>query len=76
MSDANARAVSAKYCSSAPWARPRVTPWPRPTNGPEYDLLVDTVAEACRGADPNPDPAALTGLFAHQDLTVPHHLVN
>jgi hypothetical protein len=39
---------------------------------PEYDRLIDTVAEACLGAD----PAALTGLFAHKDLTVPHHLIN
>lgn len=32
MPDTRARAVSAKYCSSAPGARPRATPWVRPTN--------------------------------------------
>ncbi|MER5793804.1 transglutaminase-like domain-containing protein [Streptomyces sp. NPDC001980] len=38
--------------------------------GPDYDRLVDRVAEACLGAD----PAALTALFADEDLAVPHHM--
>jgi hypothetical protein len=40
--------------------------------GPGYDRLVDMVAEACLGGD----PAALTGLFANEDLTVPHHMIS
>ncbi|MFF4117160.1 transglutaminase-like domain-containing protein [Streptomyces sp. NPDC001714] len=40
--------------------------------GPDYDRLIDTVAEACLGED----PIALTGLFAHEDLTVPHHMIS
>jgi len=40
--------------------------------GPDYDQLIDTVAEACLGED----PAALAGLFAHPDLAVPHHMTS
>ncbi|KPI15166.1 transglutaminase domain-containing protein [Actinobacteria bacterium OK006] len=40
--------------------------------GPDYDRLIDMVAEACLGED----PTALTGLFANEDLTVPHHMIS
>ncbi|MFD4502074.1 transglutaminase-like domain-containing protein [Streptomyces sp. NPDC058457] len=40
--------------------------------GPDYDRLVDTVAEACLGED----PATLTALFADENLTVPHHMIS
>jgi hypothetical protein len=39
--------------------------------GPEYDALVDAVAEACAGED----PGALARLLAHRDLAVPQDLV-
>ncbi|MEV6020009.1 transglutaminase-like domain-containing protein [Streptomyces sp. NPDC051997] len=39
--------------------------------GPDYDQLIDRVAEACL----EDDPTALAGLFAHEDLTVPRHMV-
>ena len=39
--------------------------------GPDYDQLIDEVAEACS----QDDPPALTRLFARQPLAVPHHLL-
>ncbi|MER5213841.1 transglutaminase-like domain-containing protein [Streptomyces sp. NPDC002838] len=39
--------------------------------GPEYDELVDTVADSCA----KEDPAALARLYAHEDLTVPQDMV-
>ncbi|WP_055534046.1 transglutaminase-like domain-containing protein [Streptomyces graminilatus] len=39
--------------------------------GPDYDQLIDTVAEASRSED----PAALAELFAHEHLTVPNHMI-
>lgn len=39
--------------------------------GPDYDRLIDTVADTCAGDD----PSALVRLFAHEDLTVPQRLV-
>ncbi len=35
--------------------------------GPEYDALMDRIAETCA----RDDPAALTGLYAFEDLAVP-----
>ena len=42
------------------------------TTGPDYDRLIDEVAAVC-SAD---DPSALTGLYAHEDLTVPVRLLS
>jgi hypothetical protein len=39
--------------------------------GPDYDQLIDGVADACS----KDDPQTLTRLFAHEDLAVPQHLV-
>jgi hypothetical protein len=39
--------------------------------GPDYDQLIDGVADACFKGD----PPTLTRLFAHKDLAVPQHLV-
>ncbi|MER5834239.1 transglutaminase-like domain-containing protein [Streptomyces sp. NPDC002130] len=39
--------------------------------GPDYDQLIDVVADTCA----KDDPPALTGLFAHEDLAVPQHLL-
>lgn len=39
--------------------------------GPDYDQLIDLVAEACA----KDDPQALTRLSAHADLAVPPHIV-
>ncbi|MFE7764731.1 transglutaminase domain-containing protein [Streptomyces sp. NPDC057438] len=38
--------------------------------GPDYDQLIDEVADACS----RDDPLALTGLFARADLAVPHDM--
>lgn len=39
--------------------------------GPDYDQLIDVVADACA----KDDPPALTRLFAHDDLAVPQHVL-
>ncbi|MFD3377624.1 MULTISPECIES: transglutaminase domain-containing protein [unclassified Streptomyces] len=39
--------------------------------GPEYDQLIDVVADTCA----KDDPPALMRLFAHQDLAVPQHML-
>ncbi|MDQ1033525.1 hypothetical protein QF035_011194 [Streptomyces umbrinus] len=39
--------------------------------GPEYDQLIDAVADTCA----KDDPPALMHLFAHQDLAVPPHML-
>ncbi|MFD8717732.1 transglutaminase-like domain-containing protein [Streptomyces sp. NPDC059629] len=41
--------------------------------GHDYDLLMDAVAETCVGGDA---AAALTGLYAHENLTVPQHMIS
>ncbi|MFE4695922.1 transglutaminase-like domain-containing protein [Streptomyces sp. NPDC056738] len=41
------------------------------TTGPDYDLLIDKVAEACAAGD----PATLTRLSATEELTVPPHMI-
>ncbi|WP_449348366.1 transglutaminase-like domain-containing protein [Streptomyces shaanxiensis] len=38
--------------------------------GPDYDQLIDGVADACA----KDDPQTLTRLFGHEDLAVPRHL--
>lgn len=38
--------------------------------GPDYDRLIDVVADACA----KDDPSALSRLFAHDDLAVPGHI--
>ncbi|MFE7274082.1 transglutaminase domain-containing protein [Streptomyces sp. NPDC057623] len=40
------------------------------STGPDYDRLIDEVADACRGDD----PSALSRLFGHPDLTVPQRI--
>ncbi|WP_155056551.1 transglutaminase-like domain-containing protein [Streptomyces blattellae] len=39
--------------------------------GPDYDRLIDAVADACS----KDDPQALTLLFASEDLAVPQHII-
>ncbi|WP_307865566.1 transglutaminase-like domain-containing protein [Streptomyces montanisoli] len=39
--------------------------------GPDYDRLIDDVAAACSDGE----PSDLLGLFAHEDLAVPRHLI-
>ncbi|MFE3855207.1 transglutaminase-like domain-containing protein [Streptomyces griseorubiginosus] len=40
--------------------------------GPDYDQLIDGVADACA----KDDPQTLTRLFGHEDLAAPRHLVD
>ncbi|WBO68904.1 transglutaminase-like domain-containing protein [Streptomyces camelliae] len=39
--------------------------------GPDYDQLIDVVADTCA----KDDPPALTRLFSHEDLAVPQHVL-